>query len=347
MNPATTTDGTPGLQPAEPKAPLLTVAIPTHQRKRWLQGCLERVLSQASKLPPGLIEVLVSENAGADGSWDWLQEQAVRHPGLLRVHRNARNIGAEGNFRQLPGMSTGRYLWLLGDDDYLDEGALARIVELLRSGLDFLVVNVMISDESMVVEGRRFWNLSDDLRVRGVGPCVSTVSHFAMGFISCWVARRELFNVVDDAVYDRFKPYGLSLMADRYVTVQRAGAGLIMARPLLRSRKPPVQEYGEHFDYFGWFFEGSAQLLRQLKQDQVIDGSIEAQQKRWLLRTIAVKRILFERSAGILRRDHVGGILGRHYRALWEYWLLCLPALYVPGLGWLATGVRRWKAARA
>jgi len=312
--------------------PMLSISIPTYQRLKWLSRSLAIVLSQVESERPGCVEVVVSENAGVDGTWAWLQEMAERHPSL-RIHRNGQNIGAEGNFHQLPGMSRGRYLWLLGDDDFLTEGALAKVLAWLERDPDYLALNVLMSDEDMTTTSGTMWKAATDLEAHTLDEAIRVVPHFAMGFISSWVARRELFNVIDKPTYDRFHKWGLSLMVDRYVSVGRSRYGVISAAPLLTSRKPPPTEYRSDFNYFEWFVKGSAEALRYLQEEGLLTAHAVAARKSLILRQTAVKRILFERAKGLLDRAAAQAILGCHYRGQWAYWFICLPALYFPGLG--------------
>ncbi len=319
--------------------PTLTVAIPTYQRLRWLREGLSRVLEQVDALPAGSVEVIVSENAGSDGTWEHLQDEAATHP-ALRIHRNARNLGAEGNFHQLPGMARGRYLWMLGDDDFVLPGALATVLKHVASDPDFVALNVRLSDEDMRVEGALHWQIDEDVRTSSLDDVMRVVPHFAMGFISAWVCRREMFNMVDRDIFNRFERWGLSLMVDRYTTIGRHSRGIVVAAPQMMARKPPVTEYRPDFDYFDWFIEGSAQLLQFLSEQRLVSQRAISARKAMVLREAAFKRILFERASRIIKRPHVHDILRRGYRDCWEYWLMCLPALYVPGLGALVRLVK-------
>ena len=324
--------------------PLLSIAIPTHHRLPWLRQSLRKVLDQVAEHPAGRVEVLVSENAGSDGSWEYLTELARSEP-ALRIRRNDRNLGAEGNIYLLPALATGEYLWLLGDDDFLQPGGLAKILALLGTGSDYVVLNFRASDENHQREGVPAWSLAKDTPVASVRSCCSIVPHFTVGFLSAWVARRSLFNNVSQASYDHFRQWGLSVMADRYVTLAKASRGVVVADPLLATRRPPANEYPATFEYFDWFFTGSALLLEYLETASFLPPDIVRERKLWLLRKIAPKRILFERSAGTFDRPGVAQILSSHYR-LWPYWLLCLPAMYFPGLGAIVSLVRSAKHFR-
>lgn len=316
--------------------PVLSIAIPTFQRRQWLQRNVVGLLEQLKTLPVGLVEIVVSENCGTDGTWEFLQDLARVNPQLV-LNRNSENLGAEGNCYLLPKLASGKYLWILGDDDFLVPDALGAIVAELNREPDYLVVNFAPSDETLTRRGVPYWTLANDVEVRGLRQCCNLVPHFAMGFISAWIARRDLFNRISAESYARFARWGLSVMLDRYVGVANAGKGIVLSKVMLTTRKPGAGEYPAAFDYFSWFFEGSTAVFEYLLSVTGVDRTIVRSRKAWLLRKIAIRRILFERATGSLDTRKVNAILFRGYRDRWEYWLACLPALYFPGLGLAAS----------
>ncbi len=322
--------------------PLLSIAIPTYQRKHWLQQNLSGLLKQLETLPVGLVEIVISENSGTDGTWEYLTDVARASPHIV-LNRNKENIGAEGNFYLLPKLASGKYLWILGDDDFLISGALISILEELRKEPDYVAVNFAPSDETLTRKGVPYWTIGNNIEVCNLNQCCALVPHFAMGFISAWIARRDLFNRISAETYAQFAKWGLSVMLDRYVGLAEAERGVVIAQVMLTTRKPPIGEYPAAFDYFAWFFEGSAAVFSYLHSSTKIDRHVMQSRKSWLLRKIAVKRILYERGTGTIDARKVNAILFCDYRDRWEYWLACIPALYFPGLGFAVAAVLRSK----
>ena len=315
--------------------PILTIAIPTFNRKVWLEQSLGRIIEQVEAEEPGLIEVIVSDNASNDGSFEWLLEKATSHP-ALRVFCNSQNLGAEGNIRGLPAISSGRYLWLLGDDDYLEPGALSKFISLLHKNYDYIVLNFSALDEYHYGKKKPYWDLKSDTEVSSSSECSSYVPHFAFAFISCWIAKKELFNLTTFSDYDRFRKFGLSLLIDRYLTVFKGYRGIVLAKSFLNTRRAPANEYPPTFDYFGWFFGGSAEAYKYLNSIGILSDREIRAKKIWLLHRIALKRIIYERAIGVFNRKNVVRILIKDYSALWQFWVICIPAIFIPGLGMLA-----------
>jgi abequosyltransferase len=113
--------------------PLLTLAIPTYNRELYLMELLETLLPQFSLLPPGIAELLISDNCSEDltgGMVATFQDRGLP----CRYIRNETNIGADGNFLQCLNLARGQYVWVIGDDDLLVPKALSRILSLLNQG---------------------------------------------------------------------------------------------------------------------------------------------------------------------------------------------------------------------
>jgi abequosyltransferase len=115
----------------QPKRPLLTIAIPTYNRARFLEELLNCLQPQLSLQPS--IELIVSDNASTDETQQ-LAEKFARNGLLFRYIRNAENIGPDKNFLQCLNLAAGKYVWLLGDDDLLTPDALAQLISLLQQG---------------------------------------------------------------------------------------------------------------------------------------------------------------------------------------------------------------------
>ncbi len=111
---------------------LLSIAIPTYNRAQYLDLCLSQICKQL----PGyesFIEVIVSDNASTDNTAD-IVNKFIKQGFAIRYVRNAENIGMDGNIVQSYSLATSKYVVVFGDDDALRDGAIGKIVRILRSG---------------------------------------------------------------------------------------------------------------------------------------------------------------------------------------------------------------------
>src|SRR5580692_8254324 len=119
------------LQHLEVAKPLLTIAIPTHNRA-WCLRELLPVLANELKDEPR-VELIISDNASPDDTPSVVQDFVARG---LRVNyiRNVENIGADANFLQCFERARGKYVWIFSDDDLIVPGGLAKILAYCEAG---------------------------------------------------------------------------------------------------------------------------------------------------------------------------------------------------------------------
>jgi glycosyltransferase involved in cell wall biosynthesis len=108
---------------------LLTIAIPTYNRAQFLDGSLAIIQSQFIAMKHN-VEIIVSDNCSSDNTKD-VVEKYICDGVPIKYIRNQKNLGMDGNFVQCFRMAKGRYVWCLGDDDYLAAGTLDYLLNIL------------------------------------------------------------------------------------------------------------------------------------------------------------------------------------------------------------------------
>jgi glycosyltransferase involved in cell wall biosynthesis len=113
------------LPPCEVTRPLLTIAIPTHNRAGCLKELLSVLADQLKDEPR--VELIISDNASPDETPSVVERFVAR--GLrVRYIRNDQNVGADANFLQCFEQARGKYVWFFSDDDLIVPGGLAKIL---------------------------------------------------------------------------------------------------------------------------------------------------------------------------------------------------------------------------
>jgi glycosyltransferase involved in cell wall biosynthesis len=102
-------------------SPKVTVAIPTLNRVGYLKLALESVLQQTYDN----IEIIVSDNASADATSEYLS--TIFDP-RLRLLRHHKTIPMTDNWNACVAAATGDYFLLLSDDDLLKPDAIRELV---------------------------------------------------------------------------------------------------------------------------------------------------------------------------------------------------------------------------
>lgn len=108
---------------------LLTVCIPAYNRAALLAPLLDSIVSQAYAGYNILICEDSSPERGAIASVVSLYQ--AKYPGKISYVENERNLGYDGNIRQLIELSTGQYSVFMGNDDLMCPGALDTIADVV------------------------------------------------------------------------------------------------------------------------------------------------------------------------------------------------------------------------
>jgi glycosyltransferase involved in cell wall biosynthesis len=109
-------------------APLLSICITTYNRAPWLNITLQQ-LSRLTAPYSDVVELIVCDNASSDDT----PKVAARYEGLpgFRYLRNKVNVGMLGNLRETVHHARGRFVWIVGDDDIVKQGALEKILSVI------------------------------------------------------------------------------------------------------------------------------------------------------------------------------------------------------------------------
>ncbi|TDN55099.1 glycosyltransferase involved in cell wall biosynthesis [Buttiauxella sp. JUb87] len=120
--------------------PLLSICIPTYNRVSYLERLLSSLLSQIDSLD-GKFEIIISDNASTDNTEKYCA-QVVSENSCVSYVRNVQNEGWERNYSNLYIKARGRFVWLIGDDDYLMPDALPNIMNMLDGNINADVVYI-------------------------------------------------------------------------------------------------------------------------------------------------------------------------------------------------------------
>ncbi len=161
---------------------LLSICIPTWNRKERLKRLLERIASEAKGLEHE-VEVCVSDNGSTDGTREYLETVVAKGPLSARFHFNKANEGFDWNCFRAAYLATGKYLWFFGDDDLIVEGKLTGLVSFLKQ----------ITDESTQII---YMLDANALKVHPRSSSHDVVVH-PFGFLSSVIIRREPFAGLD------------------------------------------------------------------------------------------------------------------------------------------------------
>lgn len=107
---------------------LLSIIIISHNQKEQFRRCIDSILAQDL---PFEHEIIVSDDASTDGTWELIKEYESEHPGLVKAYQCNSNDCNPANTSHRSGWNrcnayphaTGKYIAHVDADDYFRPGA--------------------------------------------------------------------------------------------------------------------------------------------------------------------------------------------------------------------------------
>ncbi len=108
---------------------LFSICIPAYKRARFLGPLLDSVIAQGFQD----FEILVCEDDSPERAQiaEIIGEYQARIPGKLHYYENKKNLGYDGNIRNLVEKARGEYCFFMGNDDLMCSGALEEVAAVL------------------------------------------------------------------------------------------------------------------------------------------------------------------------------------------------------------------------
>lgn len=210
--------------------PLLTIAIPTYNRRRLLNECLEAILKEINETNTrDSIEIIISDNASTDGTEEMIREKYS----FIEYHRNASNLGVEQNVDKCFSYAHGEYTFIFSDDDILLPGALSEIIKAIRIKPNFIHLNT-------VSFYKRYTGLTSKPRLDIKKNIVTTnknryfeLVNIYITFLSSSIYKTDIAKSIDRSIYQgTFTSSGQTVL----FCLKQEGKYVIVAKPCVAGR---------------------------------------------------------------------------------------------------------------
>ena len=150
---------------------LISFCIPTYNGYRFIDDLLKSLLPQTSEISG--IEIIFSDDASTDGTFELLKSYEQKNP-LIKVYQNRKNLGMDKNFKKSIEYASGKYVWLSGQDDIFEIGALQKLLDVIKQNKDIGLVYFNYSqkndDLSKIINPRVITSTSEDMLISKSEP---------------------------------------------------------------------------------------------------------------------------------------------------------------------------------
>ncbi len=170
--------------------PSVSICIPTYCRYSLLRRAVDSAMAQTL---PGL-EIIISDNASEDGSWEKTRALAELDPRIL-VRRNSSNLGWTGNLNECIKAAKGKYLVFLCDDDELLPGMVQSCFEFMEANPVAGIVHTGAYYVTITGRLRQALSRTKPLLHAGIEALAQTLFDFNIAFSSV-MARASCFSAL-------------------------------------------------------------------------------------------------------------------------------------------------------
>jgi glycosyltransferase involved in cell wall biosynthesis len=264
----------------------LSIVIPTLNRCGLLEGTLRKLMTEVrylSETDLARLEVVVVDNASTDGTHDLCAHWPAP---FFRYSRYKEKVEIGRSIARAIGEARGKYVWVMGDDDYFSAGLIGALIQplSLAQGVDMFYFNRVILDwkfTEMKRVAQPRWNvLEEDL---SMGDFIRRYSHWP-GFITAMIFRHQAY--VDGAEFDRPEFEAWEFLARIYYGGRKGN---------VRVHNFPVigQRLGVHAWKASWpryWLINMPKMLHALEMAGATSGAVE----EWRSQEVSLKRITID-----------------------------------------------------
>lgn len=117
-------------------SPKVSIAIPVYNGENYIRLAIESFLAQTFTD----FELILADNCSTDSTWAICEAYAAKDK-RIRLHKQAKNIGANGNFNSTVALAKGKYFKWAAHDDLVAPTYLEKCVQALENDPQVVLAN--------------------------------------------------------------------------------------------------------------------------------------------------------------------------------------------------------------
>lgn len=177
---------------------ILSICIATYNREKFIGATLESIVGQISES----VEIVVADGASTDNTKEVVLDYQKKYP-QIKYYQLHKKGGVDCDYCKAIERATGKYFWLMSDDDILKPNAVRKVLKETQHNLGLIIVNSEIRsvDLSCVLK-RKILPLSEDriYRTQEYQDFFADMASY-LSFIGCVVIERNLWISREKARY--------------------------------------------------------------------------------------------------------------------------------------------------
>lgn len=186
--------------------PLLSICIPTYNRKKYLKESLDSIINQ-EWFNEEEIEIVISDNASIDNTTEFVKEYQNKYKNI-KYFRNDENIGADRNIIKVLQLWNGKYVWWISDDDIMLIWWLKAVKNAISDNIEQDIrffqtnFNVLNQDTKTMFKESYLWNWLETKIYKNISElyksysyCHNWLSFFSINIFSSRIYSLDLNNI--------------------------------------------------------------------------------------------------------------------------------------------------------
>ena len=145
----------------------LSICIPTYNGGEKLKNNIEMIINQILKSDIKDVELIISDNCSEDNTQEIISDYVKKYPKIITYNRNNINLQFNGNIKKLIKLAKGKYIHLLGDDDFYLENGIQRILNVINADNTYSVI--MASNNWFLEQAQKFASREENMIYSGGG----------------------------------------------------------------------------------------------------------------------------------------------------------------------------------
>lgn len=299
---------------------LLSICIPTYNRAGFLDECLDSI-AKSIRLSNKEVEVVISDNNSPDNTASVIDKYRKVINNIV-YHKQLSTIFAEENFYFVAQQATGKYIWLIGDDDKIREDAVSKAFEQLEKEQPVVICNFSAHSAtfSRIINTAQY--STDKVVVRDHNDMLAHFGTF-LAFISGAIIEKRLFFSVEKREYDEYKQYGLSFFYTLCKAALNQKIGFV-SEPIVELRTGNSGNY----DWVKYMIIGYDEACKDLVKLGYKNEAVDQLKKTFIMKEVFwyILKLKADGVSTLYAFDE----LDKRYNGFSEYRFLCKPLKYLP-----------------
>lgn len=129
---------------------LISFCIPTYNGADIIHETLDSLIREIKNFP---VEIVINDDKSTDDTVKIVKEYIQKYS-FISIYENEKNLRMDRNFTATAQKGNGKYVWLCGQDDILQNGAVEKAIKIIEKydDISFIYFNYKFVDDNLVKE---------------------------------------------------------------------------------------------------------------------------------------------------------------------------------------------------